>query len=50
MTKTAFQTSSFSHKHKMGGKCIDSVFTSKTFLVVSKRSEWEANVMHEAST
>lgn len=34
----------------MGKKGTDREFTSKTLLVVSDSSEWEANVMDETST
>lgn len=49
ITKIVFHTSSFFHKDKMGKKGTDRDFTSKTLLVVSDGSEWEANVMDETS-
>lgn len=49
MTKIAFHTSSYFHKEKMGKKGTDRDFTSKTLLVISDSSEWEANVMDETS-
>lgn len=45
MTKIAFHTSSFFHKDEIGKQGTDRDFTSKTLLVVSDSSEWEANVM-----
>lgn len=50
MTKIAFHTSSFFHKVEIGKQGTDRDFTSKTLLVVSDCSEWEANVMDETST